>query len=141
MRKAIYLIIFILLFVVSISETLVGTISYVSDGDTLHLKTYTGKYKIRFYGIDAPESTQEYGLESKFFVLDRVLRKQVKVEVTDTDKYGRKIGQIYYGNRKYLNEEIVRTGNAWWYKYMQRKKILLKLLRSMLRQPYCSLGV
>jgi endonuclease YncB( thermonuclease family) len=126
MRKIINIMIFILFFTLSISETLIGTVSYVSDGDTLHLKTSTGKYKIRFFGVDAPESTQEYGLEAKSFVLDRVLRKQVKIEVTDTDRYGRKIGKIYYGNGKYLNEELVRTGNAWWYRYYAKGEIALK---------------
>jgi hypothetical protein len=76
--------------------------------------------------VDAPESTQEYGLEAKSFVIDRVLRKQVKVEATGTDQYGRKIGKIYYGNGKYMNEELVRTGNAWWYRYYAKGEIALK---------------
>jgi endonuclease YncB( thermonuclease family) len=49
----------------------------------LYLKTSPGKYKIIFFGVDAPESTQEYNLEAKSFV---VLKKWVKVEVTDTDR-------------------------------------------------------
>ena len=126
MRKVINLIIFILLFTIAISETLVGTVSYVSDGDTLHLNTSTGKYKIRFFGVDAPESSQNYGLEAKSFVMDRVLKKKVKVEVVDTDRYGRKIGKIYYGNGKYLNEEEVRAGYSWWYRYYAKEEIALK---------------
>ncbi|WP_324292152.1 thermonuclease family protein [uncultured Ilyobacter sp.] len=40
----------------------------------------------------------------------------MKVKVMDTDRYGRKIGKIYYGARKYLNKEVVRAGYAWHYR-------------------------
>ncbi len=108
-----------------IGETLNGVVSYVSDEDTLHLQTKSKKYKIRFYGIDAPESTQEYGLEAKEFVLNRVLNKEVVVEVTDTDRYGRKIGKIYYDDN-YLNKEMVKNGYAWWYETCAKNDNALK---------------
>lgn len=49
----------------------------------------------------------------------------MKVEVTDTDRYGRKIGKIYYDG-KYLNEEIIRNGYAWWYEYYAKRDYNLK---------------
>ena len=114
MKKII--IIFLLSFTILTSQTLTGTVSHVSDGDTIHIVANNKKYKIRFYGIDTPEKTQEYGLEAKEFVYKRIANKIVKVRVMDTDSYGRKVGKIYY-NGKYLNKEIVKNGYAWWYKY------------------------
>jgi endonuclease YncB( thermonuclease family) len=107
--------IFLLSFTILSAQTLTGNVSYVSDGDTIHIVTNNQKYKIRFYGIDTPEKTQEYGLEAKSFVHKRIANKNVKVEVMDTDRYGRKVGKVYY-NGKYLNKEIVKNGYAWWYK-------------------------
>ncbi len=48
--------------------------------------------------------------------MERVFGKPVRVEVMDTDRYGRKIGKIYYGNGTYLNKEVVRAGYAWHYR-------------------------
>ncbi len=125
MKKVLIILGFILFFTLSFSETLTGKVLYVSDGDTLTMSVNGQKEKIRFYGIDAPESSQEFGLESKVFVKDRVDNKEIRVEITDTDHYGRKIGKIYYDG-KYLNEEIVRAGYAWWYQQYARKDIDLK---------------
>ncbi|MEI6856806.1 thermonuclease family protein [Psychrilyobacter sp.] len=103
--------IFLLSFTILTAKTLTGTVSYVSDGDTIHIVANNQKYKIRFYGIDTPERTQEYGLEAKDFVHKRIAKKTVTVEVMDTDRYGRKVGKVYY-NGKYLNKEIVKNGYA-----------------------------
>lgn len=123
MKKITGVVIFILVFSLSVAQSLVGTVSRVSDGDTLHLETPTGKYKVRFYGIDAPEISQDYGLESKVFVAERILGERVKVDVVSTDRYGRKVGKIYYGYgyRNYLNRKVVEAGYAWWYQYYAKE--------------------
>lgn len=117
---------FIILTLSVYAETFIGNVTYVSDGDTIHIIVDNQKYKIRFYGIDTPEKTQKYGLEAKEFVHKKVANKEVKIEVTDTDRYGRKIGKIYYDGDNYLNEEVVRNGYAWWYEYYAKKDYDLK---------------
>lgn len=136
MKKIISAAIFIMIFSVSMAQSIVGTVSRVSDGDTLHLQTPEGKYKIRFYGIDAPETSQEYGLESKMFVAERVLGERVKVDVVATDRYGRKVGKIYYGYGygKYLNKKVVEAGYAWWYEHYAREDVDLKEAESHARK-------
>lgn len=84
------------------------------------------KIKVRFYGIDAPEKAQPYGLEAKEFVMSRIKDKEITVEVQDTDRYKRKIGKIYYDSGTYLNEEIVANGYAWWYQYYAKSDFDLK---------------
>ncbi|WP_083789136.1 thermonuclease family protein [Ilyobacter polytropus] len=68
------------------TQTIPGNVSYVSDGDTLQLISNGEKYKIKFYGVDVPESSQKYGLEAKEFVSERVVGKTVKIQVMDTDQ-------------------------------------------------------
>lgn len=126
MKKLKLAIIFLLATVCTFSQALTGKVLYVSDGDTLTMSVDGQKEKIRFYGIDAPEKTQPGGLEAKEFVLGKVRDKVIEVEVTDTDRYNRKIGKIYYDNGKYLNEEVVKNGHAWWYQQYAKNDKYLK---------------
>lgn len=105
----------------------------VSDGDTLtcyRLNLRRSETKLRFAYIDAPESSQAYGLESQRLVKKMVYRKIVKVKITDIDRYGRCVGEIYRFRRS-LNEEMIKRGAAWVYeeyvKDAQRKKRLISL--------------
>lgn len=126
MRKFKTTILFLLLTISLIAQTITGKVLYVSDGDTLTMEVNGQKKKVRFYGIDAPEKAQPGGLESKEFVLERLRNKTIEVTVADTDRYNRKIGKIYYDNGKYINEEIVRAGHAWWYQQYARRDMDLK---------------
>jgi endonuclease YncB( thermonuclease family) len=48
----------------------------------------------------------------------------VRVEVTDTDRYGRTVGHVYLGDR-HINREMVREGHAWVYrKYLEDQSLL-----------------
>ena len=97
----------------------------VSDGDTLtcyRLNFRRSQTKIRFAYIDAPESSQTYGRESQKIVQKMVYQKIVRIQITDTDRYGRHVGVIYriYKN---VNKELVKHGAAWVYEdYIKDKK-------------------
>lgn len=120
MKKLKFFITFLLITTMTFAKTITGRVLYVSDGDTLTMSVEGSKEKIRFYGIDAPEKFQDYGLEAKEFVLERVQNKVIQVRVVDKDRYGRTIGKIYYDDHIYLNEEVVKNGLAWWYEYYAR---------------------
>ncbi len=108
-----------------LGETLEGVVTYVVDGDTLHLQTKSEEYKICFYGVDSPENTQKYGTESKEFLLKKVLNKKVTVEVESSDQHGRKICKIYYDN-DYLNEEVIKNGYGLWNEFHAKDDYILK---------------
>ncbi len=127
MKKLKLAIIFLLVTVCSLSQVLTGKVLYVSNGDTLIMSVSGRKEKIRFYGIDAPEKAQPSGLEAKEFVFSKIRDKIIKVEVIDIDRYNRKIGKIYYDNGKYLNEEIINNGHAWWYQQYAKNDTDLKV--------------
>lgn len=120
MKKLKLFTIFLLITTLALARTITGRVLYVSDGDTLTMSVEGSQEKIRFYGIDAPEKSQDYGLEAKEFVLERVEDKVIQVRVVDRDRYGRSIGKIYYDDHVYLNEEVVKNGLAWWYEYYAR---------------------
>lgn len=98
----------------------------VSDGDTINVqKVENGKFvgeilRIRMYGMDAPEKTQDYGSESRQALEKLVTGKNLSVEVKNKDRYGRTVA-IIYTDGKNVNEEMVKTGNAWWYQEYAKK--------------------
>ena len=120
------LLIFLLLGTLVFGETLIGKVIKVYDGDTITILVDGEKEKIRFYGIDAPEKKQSHGIESRDFVRSKIMGREVKVKVVNIDRYGRKIGKIYYKNGRYLNLESVKGGYSWWYEYYARNEHDLK---------------
>ena len=95
-------------------EILRGEVIEVYDGDTLTLLAQDKKYKVRFFGIDAPEAAQEYGTRSRDSLREKVLGKEVDVVVVSVDKYDRSVGKVMMGAR-YINLEMVSEGSAWYY--------------------------
>lgn len=93
----------------------------VSDGDTITVIRSDGsKERIRFLGIDAPESKQDYGPESRA-ALEKMLEEtdfKVTIVYHDTkgrDRYGRIVGKVV-ADGKDINLEQLKKGNAWYYK-------------------------
>ena len=92
-----------------------GRVVGVADGDTITvLDARQGLTKIRLHQIDAPEKKQDYGQRSKQSLSNLVYGKQARVEVFDTDKYGRTVGKVWI-NGLDANLEQVKRGMAWVY--------------------------
>jgi endonuclease YncB( thermonuclease family) len=94
------------------AATLTGKVVGVSDGDTITvLDAAKTQHKIRLAGIDAPEKAQPFGQKSKEHLSDSVFGKQVQVEYTKTDKYGRTVGKVLV-NGMDANLEQIKAGFA-----------------------------
>ncbi|MBC1237575.1 thermonuclease family protein [Nostoc sp. 2RC] len=92
----------------------------VSDGDTITVRQGQEKKKIRLCGIDAPESKQPLGQESKGNLQRLVDEVGGKVSITEIerDRYGRIVGEVFSsknGSEKFLNEEQLSSGNGYLY--------------------------
>lgn len=88
----------------------------VSDGDTIRvLSGDRQQIKCRMYGIDAPESSQDYGQRSKTALSDAIYQKMVSVEILDQDQYGRSVCRIFL-NGVDVNKVQLQRGMAWHYK-------------------------
>ena len=100
---------------VAAHQEITGKVIEVYDGDTITvLSPENMKYRVRFYGIDAPEAAQEYGITSRDILREKILGKNVAVKVMDVDRYQRAVGKVTAGSR-YINLEMVREGAAWHY--------------------------
>lgn len=105
---------------VVVGKSIVGTVTRVSDGDTIWVTDAAGKHKIRLDKIDAPESGQVFGKESTQFLKDLVYGEEVEVRWAAKDKYGRILGIVYLKREKGLvevNLTMVKNGCAWHYSY------------------------
>lgn len=101
----------------SAGDTVLGRVVGVLDGDTITvLDAAKVEHRIRLYGIDAPESTQDYGAKAKLALSSLVFGKEVQVVVRAGDRYGRTVGQVYSGDT-YANRVMVENGMAWWYEH------------------------
>jgi endonuclease YncB( thermonuclease family) len=96
----------------------------VIDGDTIEIQ---GR-RIRFDGIDAPESSQlcvrggakeRCGQAAAFFLSNMIGRQTVRCETHDVDRYGRDIATCWLGDRN-LNEAMVAAGQALAYRRYSR---------------------
>lgn len=115
-------------------RTIDGLVVKVSDGDTIQVRDQNGtKVKVRFYGIDAPETQkgnkrtgriskpgQPYGEEAFQALKQKIDRQQVRLDVMDIDRYGRTVSIVWLGGRN-INQEMVADGWAWAYRsYLDR---------------------
>jgi endonuclease YncB( thermonuclease family) len=106
------------------SQTYKGTVLYVIDGDTFVLQCDEGSLKVRLEGIDAPEKDQPYGQESKAFLAKYQYASCIIIK-SSIDRYGRTIAQLLIDSVN-INLLMVRTGNAWHYKYYSSDPELAK---------------
>ena len=89
-------------------------IKKVVDGDTVHVFYQDEVYKIRLTEIDAPERDQPYGSNSTEYLKGLLKEGRVDVDISGTDRYGRKLGRIYWQGMD-INRELVSAGYAWVY--------------------------
>jgi endonuclease YncB( thermonuclease family) len=101
-----------------------GRVVGVSDGDSVTvIDAKKTQFKIRLAGIDAPEKAQAYGQKAKESLSDLVFGKQVDVEWSKQDRYGRTVGKIMLGGVD-INLEQIKRGMAWHYKEYQNEQSL-----------------
>ena len=106
------------------SQTLTGRVVRIADGDTVTLLDSTNtQHRIRLEGIDAPESNQAFGAQSKTSLSDMIFDKDVTVIYQKTDQYGRLVGKIILDGSD-VNLEQIKAGMAWHYKEYQQEQTL-----------------
>lgn len=116
----------ILLFTpLSHAKEIQGNVVAVLDGDTIIVLTSDNvQYRIRFDQIDAPEKSQAYGQVAKKYLSSLIYKRTVGVNIKDTDRYGRSIGEVFY-NGENINLRMVQEGYAWAYRQYVTDKAYL----------------
>lgn len=119
--------IFLLLVIIFIScSNQKAKVIGVKDGDTIVVLLKNNETQtLRLAEIDCPEKSQSFGMKAKQFTSSQVYGKYITFSTITKDKYGRSIAKVYYDN-KYLSEEIIKAGFAWFYKrYFNNKRLEL----------------
>lgn len=133
MRLHLIFLCLLLAFPLFAAETIKGKVVSVADGDTITVLRDKVQIKVRLYGIDAPEKAQDFGTVSRTFTSDLCFGKEVEVEVSDTDRYGRKIGKVNLPDGRSVNNELIAAGLAWWYEAYAKDDETLKQLQDEAR--------
>lgn len=98
-----------------------GRVVHVVDGDTIHVRLGTTRERVRYIGVDTPETrkpgtpVQCYGKAASARNAALVAGERVRLE-TDAearDRYGRLLAYVYrVRDGRFVNAELVRGGYA-----------------------------
>ncbi|MBW6398942.1 thermonuclease family protein [Roseomonas sp. HJA6] len=104
-----------------------GRVVGITDGDTLTLLSVRREeIRIRLSDIDTPERGQPYGDRARQLLADLAFGRDARIEVRDTDRYGRTVGRVFVGAVD-VNAELVRRGSAWVFRRYSNDPTLLRL--------------
>lgn len=95
----------------NVSTDRMATVTSIVDGDTIYIDY---KEKIRFVGINIPEIGQKGSLEAKQYVSDKIMNKQIYLDVDNKnfkDQYGRTLAVVFIEGEN-LNKELLCEGYA-----------------------------
>jgi endonuclease YncB( thermonuclease family) len=96
------------------AATFRGTVSHVTDGDTVWVRPAAGgkPVEIRLLDLDAPEGCQPFGPEAKQALRARLLQQPVRVRTRGVDDYRRQLARIEHRGED-VGGWLVRRGYAW----------------------------
>jgi endonuclease YncB( thermonuclease family) len=87
-----------------------GTVSRVTDGDTFHLSGLGPA--IRVWGLDAPERKQAGGSEATRAMRSLISGASLDCQVRDIDRYNRIVAQCFLPDGRDIAAEMIYMGVA-----------------------------
>lgn len=108
------------------------SVAYFVDGDTIAVNMDAKVEKVRFIGVDTPEThkpntpVQCYGPAAAAFTKRIIGRQAVRLESdplsTDRDRYQRLLRYVYLPDGTLLNEKLIVEGYGFYYPYFPFSK-------------------
>jgi endonuclease YncB( thermonuclease family) len=93
-----------------------GHVISVADGHTITVADGRSQHlRIRLAGIHAPARGQPYARQSAENLGRLLRRRDVLVRWHGKDRYGRRLGVVFYRGQD-MNLEQLRAGYAWWHR-------------------------
>ena len=112
----------LLLMVQSITAQISGRVVGVTDGDTITVLAAGNKQiKVRLAGIEAPEKGQDFSDKAKRYLSDLVIGKEVRLEGSKIDRYGRLVAKAIMGKID-VGKTLVHAGLAWHFKRYEKEQ-------------------
>jgi micrococcal nuclease len=107
-------------------------VSQFVDGDTIAVNMNGQTEKVRFIGVDTPEThkpntpVQCYGPQAAAFTKATIGNGRVRLVSdslsTDRDRYGRLLRYVYLTDGTNLDELLIRSGHGFYYPYFPFSK-------------------
>lgn len=97
---------------VPLGNPFIAKVVWIHDGDSLIVRAGWREFKIRLFGVDAPERTQAFGDYARAFLETYVLGEWAEIRVKDRDHYGRTIARVIVKGLD-VSEELLAEGLAW----------------------------
>jgi len=103
------------------NEATGGRVVKVVDGDTIHVQVAGTREKVRYIGVDTPETKHPakgvecYGRQASQFNARLVAGERVRLvrDVEERDRYGRLLAYVYrVRDGLFVNAELARLGYA-----------------------------
>lgn len=86
----------------------------VIDGDTIAGINRAGRsITVQLLGVDAPELQQEFGLEARERLLQKVKGRTLRLELAEEDEFDRKTAEVFDDDES-LNVWVIRQGCGWY---------------------------
>lgn len=116
------------------SQAFTGKVIGIADGDTIKVLHNHLVVSIRLKGIDCPEKRQPFGMRAKQFASSLCFGREVTISEGKLDKYKRLVADVILEDGRILNQELVKSGFAWWYKQFSPHDEVLNRLEAEARQ-------
>ncbi len=103
------------------------SVTHFVDGDTIGVSMNGKEEKVRFVGVDTPEThkpntpVQCYGPAASAYTKSIIGTQKVRLVSdslsTDRDRYNRLLRYVYLPDGTNLNEKLIQTGHGFYYPY------------------------
>lgn len=122
LARGLALAVLLVLGVPALAHQLSGRVVAVADGDTITvLDADLRQHRVRLAGIDAPEKRQAFGTQSRKSLANKVFRRQVRIEFTKRDRFGRIVGKVFSAEGD-VGLGQLKAGLAWHYRAYARQQ-------------------
>ena len=88
-------------------------VTKLADGDSFEGRSGGMNYRVRLYGVDAPERGQDFYRRSKDRLGELCAEGPVTVKPRNRDSFGRIVADVYTPSGKHINAIMVEEGLAW----------------------------
>lgn len=110
-----------------ISQPGLYTVSRFTDGDTISVSMNGRQEKVRFIGVDTPEThkpnapVQCYGPAAAAYTKNTIGQHKVRLasdpESTNRDRYNRLLRYVYLDDGRFINKLLIENGYGFYYPY------------------------
>lgn len=103
------------------------TVYKIVDGDSFEGRAGGQNYKIRLFGIDAPEKGQDFYRKSKDRLGELCYQGPLLIKLRNKDYFGRWVADAYTSKGVFINQVMVKEGLAWHFTKYSKDSTLRRL--------------